>query len=135
MLKSKPSPRHKILTFSLLIHTWIIVSSKYWKKNFDNLKNFLFPLFFIVMTKYLDCNKDHSLIILQCFIRCSRNLVGLGACRGCTVKQTSIKQISIKEIKKIIRQICQIGCYWNGNRLSKNDEKLLYLHKITKKAF
>ena len=35
--------------------------------------------------------------------------------------------------KNIISQFCQIGkdSYWNGDRLSKNNEKLPYLHRIT----
>ena len=38
---------------------------------------------------------------------------------------------------KIISQFCRIekDCSWNVYRLSKNDEKLPYLHKITKKKF
>ena len=37
--------------------------------------------------------------------------------------------------KKIIRQFCRIGndFYWNGDRLSKNNEQLLYLNKLTKR--
>ena len=43
----------------------------------------------------------------------------------------------LRYYRKIISQFCLIGqdCYWNGDRLSKNDEKLSYLHKITKRKF
>ena len=39
--------------------------------------------------------------------------------------------------KKIISQFCRIGKYFyrNGDRLSENDEKLPYLHKVTKRKF
>ena len=37
----------------------------------------------------------------------------------------------------IISQFCRIGkdCYWNGSRLSKDDEKLSYSHLLTKIIF
>ena len=38
---------------------------------------------------------------------------------------------------KIISKFCWIGkdCDQNGERMSKNDEKMPYLHKVTRKYF
>ena len=45
--------------------------------------------------------------------------------------------LKLTKLTHFIFQFCRIGkdCYWNVNRLSKNNEKLPYLHKITKKKF
>ena len=41
------------------------------------------------------------------------------------------------EDKKIISQLCRIGkdCDRHADRMSKNDEKLPYFHKVTKKCY
>ena len=43
----------------------------------------------------------------------------------------------IGKIKNIISQFCQNGkdCDLNGDKLSKNNEKLSYFHKMSKRKF
>ena len=55
----------------------------------------------------------------------------------CIICKLKICLVFRREDKKIISRACQIGkdCDQNGDRMSKNDEKLQYLHLVTKKYF
>ena len=56
---------------------------------------------------------------------------------GPNVNMVILVQIVGTRLNGMLSQFCRIGkdCYWNGSRLSKDDEKLSYSHLLTKIIF
>ena len=74
--------------------------------------------------------------IVQLWVSCTR-LVLVGPTKVKARKSILFTEGTPEVEIKIIRQICRISkdCDQNGDRMSKNNVKLAYLHKATKKYF
>ena len=119
--------RKNLKYISLFFTAWLVKSQKGHVVEFhsNQVWQYCSHIYLAMDTKPFHWLINHS--FMQTINMCNFHHI----CNNITLK------INDALIKKIISQFCRIGkdCSWNGNRLSKNFEKLPYLHKITKGRF